>query len=131
MRRFVVDTSALVRLYVPDGPLPDGLESAVASAWRTEAMLFVPELALVELAQVLWKKEQRGHLTADEADAIRDAATELPLDVVGHRGLLDVAAALAREHRLTVYDALFLALARSRDAELISADADLLAASER
>ena len=131
MRRFVVDTSALVRLYVPDGPLPEGLESAVASAWRTEAMLFVPDLALVELAQVLWKKEQRGHLTADEADAIRAAATELPLDVVGHRELLDAAVALAREHRLTVYDAIFLALARSRGAELISADADLLAASGR
>ena len=51
--------------------------------------------------------------------------------MVGHRELLDAAVALAREHRLTVYDAIFLALARSRGAELISADADLLAASGR
>ena len=26
MKSFVVDTSALMRLYVPDGPVPDGLE---------------------------------------------------------------------------------------------------------
>lgn len=126
MRSFVVDTSALMRLYVPDGPVPDGLEEAVDLAWRGEASLLAPDLVLAEAAQVLFKKERAGHLTADESDAIRGELVGLPLDLAGHRDLIDPAVAVAREHDLTVYDALFVALAEQHRAELITADARLL-----
>jgi len=122
MKSFVVDTSALIRLYVPDGPLPDGLEEAVDLAWRGEAALLAPELALVEAAQVLRKKERAGYLATEESDAVLGEIAGLPIDLVGHRGLLGDAVALAREHDLTVYDAVFVALAAARRAELITAD---------
>jgi hypothetical protein len=32
MKNVVIDTSALIRLYVPDGPIPEGLEECVASS---------------------------------------------------------------------------------------------------
>jgi predicted nucleic acid-binding protein len=122
MKAFVVDTSALVRLYVPDGPVPTGLEEAVDLAWRGEAALFAPALALAEAAQVLRKKERAGYLSADESDAIRAEILGLPIDFSGHRDLLDIAVPIARDRDLTVYDALFLALADERRAELITAD---------
>lgn len=34
MNSIVVDTSALMRLYLPDGPLPDNLENQLDSAWK-------------------------------------------------------------------------------------------------
>ncbi|MFM2152438.1 MAG: hypothetical protein RL199_873, partial [Pseudomonadota bacterium] len=44
MKRFVLDSSALLRLYLPDGPLPAGLESAVELAGRGDALLLAPQL---------------------------------------------------------------------------------------
>lgn len=125
MKAFVVDTSALMRLYLPDGPVPDGLEDAVDSAWRGEVALLAPELALAEVAQVLCKKERAAHLSAAESDAIRAEILDLPIEYVGHRDLLEAAVPVARDRGLTVYDALFLALADQRRAQLITADDEL------
>ena len=65
MRAAVVDTSALIRLYVPDGPLPAGFEEALDAAWNAETVLLTTELALVEALQVLHRKEAAGFLAAD------------------------------------------------------------------
>ena len=81
----VIDTSALIRLYVPDGPLPARLEEVIEDAWRGDGALMMPELALAEAAQVLWKKEQRGLLTTEEVEEILDAILDLPIESLGHR----------------------------------------------
>ncbi|NOY45192.1 MAG: type II toxin-antitoxin system VapC family toxin [Deltaproteobacteria bacterium] len=125
MRAWVLDTSAIVRFYVPDGPVPDGLEDAVETAWRGDGALLVPELALAEAPQVLLKKERAGLLRADEVDGILTEILTLPLDVVGHRDHVLGAVELARQVGLTVYDAIFLRLALDRGAELVTADKDL------
>lgn len=128
MRRVVVDTSALIRLYVPDGEVPAGLVDDIDRAVSGDTALLVPDLALAEAGQVLRKKEQSGFLSPSETDEILGAILDLPLDVVGHRGLLTDAIAVGRAHNLTVYDALFLALALDRRAYLMTADARLMAA---
>ncbi len=125
MKTFVIDTSAMVRLYVPDGPVPDGLERAVEAAWRAEAALLAPELALAELAQALHKKERAGYLYASEADEMLRAILELPITFARHRDLLPSAVVLARQHELTIYDALFLALAVRKKGQLVTADNQL------
>lgn len=125
MKIFVIDTSALIRLYVPDGPLPKGLKEHIGSAWRAETILMIPELALAEVAQVLWKKEQAGYIKPYEVDEIISAVLELPIEIIGHYDILLDALFLARHHDLTVYDSLFLALARKKKAELITADQKL------
>ena len=122
MKIVVVDTSALIRLYVPDGPIPDNLEEHISSALSAETTLLIPELALAEFAQVLWKKEQAGHLTSSEVDEIMSAFLDLPLEIFGHYDILSEALSLARRYTLSVYDALFLALAGNRKAEFITAD---------
>lgn len=122
MKTVVVDTSALVRLYVPDGPVPDNLEGYISSALNAEVTLIIPELALAEFAQVLWKKEQAGYLTDSEVDEIMAAFLNLPIEIFGHNEILWDALSLARQHSLSVYDALFLALAKNRKAELVTAD---------
>ena len=131
MKMVVVDTSAIIRLYVPDGPIPDGLEEHVKSAWKAETTLIVPELALAEVAQVLWKKEQAGYIKPSETDEIISAVLELPLEIVGHYNILPDALSLARRHELTIYDSLFLALAEKKDAQLITADKRLRNAFEK
>ncbi len=125
MKKWVLDTSAIVRLYVPDGPLPEGLEDAVETAWRGDGLLLVPELALAEAAQVLLKKERSGLLEPGEVDGILGEIMGLPLEVAPHRELLPTSLGLARRTDLTVYDAIFLQLALERGAELLTADEEL------
>ncbi len=125
MKTIVADTSALIRLYLPDGPIPDNFESHIDSAWQGETIVLIPEIALAETAQVLWKKQQAGVLSEDEADEVLSTFLDLPLEIVGHRDLLTDAFSLARLNNLTVYDGLFLALAIKFKAELITADKKL------
>ena len=125
MKTIVADTSALIRLYLPDGPLPEDFENHIDSAWQGETIIFIPEIALAEAAQVIWKKQQAGVLKENEADEVLSAFLDLPLEVVGHRDLLIDALSLARLNDLTVYDGLFLALAIKLRAELITADKKL------
>ena len=125
MRTWVLDTSAIVRFYVPDGPVPDGLVDAVETAWRGNGVLMVPELALAEAPQVLLKKERAGLLRPDEVDGILTEILALPVDVVGHRDYVFGAVELARHIGLTVYDAIFLRLALDHGADLVTADKDL------
>lgn len=125
MKVRVLDTSTLVRFYVPDGPLPEGAEAALDEAWRGDGILLVPELALAEAAQVLLRKERAGRLSAAEAEGILEEILTLPLQVVGHAALISSAASLARRLSLTVYDALYLALALERGAPLLTGDQEL------
>ncbi|OGL47033.1 MAG: hypothetical protein A2161_17615 [Candidatus Schekmanbacteria bacterium RBG_13_48_7] len=122
MKVVVADTSALIRLYIPDGPIPGDFERHIELAWRAETVVMIPELALAEVAQVLLKKQRSGSLKESEVDEIMSAFLELPLEVVGHLELLPDALLLARQNDLSVYDALFLALAMKMKAELITAD---------
>ena len=119
---FVIDTSALMRLFIPDGPLPDGLNAAVSGAERGESVLLAPELVLAEAGQVLHKKRLARLLTSDELAEIAAGIELMPLRLSTHQGRLASACQLASDLELTVYDSLFLDLARTHSARLITAD---------
>ncbi len=125
MKIIVTDTSALIRLYLPDDPISDQFEDHVESAWRGETVIMVPEIALAEVAQVLWKKQQSGYISQSEADEVLAAVLTLPLEVAGHKGLLLPALSLARRYGLTAYDSLFLALAKKKKAQLVTGDKEV------
>jgi len=122
---YVVDTSALMRLFIPDGDLPDGLSSALAGAENGSDALLAPELVLAEAGQVLHKKRMAGILTDEELSEIAAGIQSLPIRLSTHKGRLTSACQLAQDLDLTVYDALFLDLARTHSASLITADQSL------
>ena len=131
MKRYVFDTSALLRIYLADGPVVAGSEQALDAAWRGDAVLHVPELLLVEVAQVLLKKQRAERLTADQARMVLNEILMLPLQISGHRDLIVAATTLAQAHALTVSDAVFLALAQRQAAELLTADDALARIAQR
>ena len=122
MSAVVLDTSALVRLYVPDGPLPKGLERCIEAGWRGDLVLLCPELVLAEVGQVLLKKEQAGLLDKPTSSEILDGVLGLPIDYRGHLPYIGSALEVARATGTTVYDALFVAVAERHGAELVTAD---------
>ncbi|MEE8397982.1 MAG: type II toxin-antitoxin system VapC family toxin, partial [Desulfobacterales bacterium] len=63
----VIDTSALVRLFIPDGPIPEGFEEFLSGAERGNNKAIAPELLLVESANVLNRKRKMDELSEVES----------------------------------------------------------------
>jgi len=119
---WVIDTSALIRLFVPDGPIHSEVETALNQATSGAAVVFAPQLILVEAANVLLRKRRRGELTAQELGELLLAVKSLPIRLCEHEALLLPACALAETYNLSAYDALYLALAEQYGARLITND---------
>ncbi|MEE8430111.1 MAG: type II toxin-antitoxin system VapC family toxin [Candidatus Desulfatibia sp.] len=122
----VIDTSALIRLFVPDGPLTQGLEEFLNGVERGRNTAIAPELLMVEAANALNKKRNSGELSDEEGRHLLTDVLAMPIRFFPHRPLIPRSFELAREHDLTVYDALYLALAIEHGAGIFSADKSIL-----
>jgi predicted nucleic acid-binding protein len=96
---------------------PDG--HTLAEHLKGETLL-APTFIDYELASIAWKKARALPESAAQIQAALDAASRLRIQRVPVPAvdLLRV----ARDTRLTVYDAAYLWLARTRDAELVTLD---------
>lgn len=128
---FVLDASAVLRLFLVDGPLPPRLESAVERGCRGDAWLLAPDLLWIECTSVLLKQLKRGLLSAQEATELQADLCQLPIRPEPAGSLCGMALQLATQHQLSAYDALYLALALRDKAYLITADQQLHQAAQR
>ncbi len=120
----VVDSNLLVALALndPRAPVVDEELRAASAAGET---LHAPDLLPYEAASALTRAVAAGHLEADRVPAAweRISAVELTLHPL-ENGVGVVALAL-RLQRSSAYDAAYVALAQSLDAELWSLDGPL------
>lgn len=127
----VADTSALIRLFVPDGPLPDNFAEFMRGVERGMNRAIAPELLVVEIASVINKKQRSQELTIDESDRLFSDILAVPIRLFPHQPIITRAFEMARKHGLTVYDTLFLSLAEERGAVIFSADHQLIKAADK
>jgi predicted nucleic acid-binding protein len=117
MTLLVVDSSVAVKWFVPE----IHSDSAVALL-DVDNDLHAPDLLLAETGNILWKKVNRGELTAETARKVAEALTASALNIHASSPLvtsaLDIALGLSR----TVYDCLYLALALSLACPFVTAD---------
>lgn len=116
----VVDASVLVD-YLLGGPSPAG--DALAAVLVDHEPVSAPHLLDVEVGQVLRRFVLHGQLDPDIAEELLGELTALPVARYEHRGL--VARAFELRANLTMYDAVYLALAELLEAPLLTADAAL------
>jgi len=121
----VFDSSAVLRLFIPDGPIPEGMEQFLRGVETGDNFALAPELMLAEIANVLHKKSLRDEINDDEGDQLLILIQRLPIRLFSHKELVEGAVQLARDHSLTVYDALFLELARQQNGRLFTGDLKL------
>lgn len=126
----VVDTSALIRLFIPDGPLPKDFEKFLRGVERGLNIAIAPELLLAETANVINKKQLSGELSESESNQLLSDILSIPIRLFPHRPILMRAFELAREHNSTVYDTLYLALAEEHGAVIFTCDHKLLTVAE-
>ncbi|HEY4344463.1 MAG TPA: type II toxin-antitoxin system VapC family toxin [Parvibaculum sp.] len=103
-----------------------------ATADRTRALLLpargsVPRLWWFEVRNLLLVAERRSRIDLSQMRAGLALLDEIPVDV-DHAPDSEAMLDLARKHRLTVYDAAYLELARRKALPLATLDAALIAA---
>lgn len=116
--RVVVDASVAATWLLPE----PGSDAAVLLLDPDGPTLHVPELFDAELGNMLWKRVRRGELAADSATALGALVNRMPPTRHRHDSLLEGALALALELSITVYDALYVALAVALNARLVTFD---------
>ena len=127
----MLDASALLRLYLADGPLPASLEAVMERGCRSEGVLLIPDLCWLEMTSVLGKQVTRQLLSHEEAQALLDELQQLPLRTMATADLCATALKLSQQQGLSAYDAIYLALALRHGAVLLTADDRLGAAARR
>lgn len=119
MKTYVLDTSVAVAWYLPES------FSAAARRFRARALdgevrLLVPSLHYWEFGNVLRTYVRRREIEAALAREVFEVHLDAPLE--GAEPERSSVLATALELDATVYDAVFIALARSRKAPLLTAE---------
>lgn len=124
MKRVVSDCSVIAKLFVPE-PRSDVCAGQFEHWAREGTEIWIPELAIIEFANVLWRKVARGELSRHLARESMADFLMLPLHVAGHRDLAGASLRLAMELEITAYDACYVAVAHALKTTLVTADAKL------
>lgn len=106
----VVDASALLEILLGASRLPPDLEPPLCA----------PPLVDVEVASALRRLERRGTIDPSHATALLDDAARAPIDRFPHEPILR--RAWQWRHDLSVYEAIYVALAEALGAPLCTAD---------
>jgi predicted nucleic acid-binding protein len=96
---------------------------AVRRNWDLSTVeLIAPDLMLIEVSNIIWKKQRLGLITEEEGFNTVTNLLALSIPVVEPQCILPNAYSLAKFYDRTVYDALYLALADLMQAQFITAD---------
>jgi predicted nucleic acid-binding protein len=120
----VIDASVVIKFYVPE-ILSDNAVKLLSQVADGELQLYAPDLVYPETGNILWKKQRRRELTPEEVDEIVDAITALPIRIEPSKPVMPLAVSIAMRCGITVYDAMYLAIARIYETQMITADKKL------
>lgn len=126
MTDFVLDCSVTMSWCFEDETCDIGERALDTLAGGATA--FVPGLWALEVANVLLMAERRKRLTRVQADAFTGRLGRLPIILWEGQFSLVEMLEIGRRHRLTAYDAAYLALAATLNLPLATFDRDLAGA---
>ncbi len=124
VRRVAVDTSVAVKWFFEEPYSDQALR--LREFFQTGVYSPVgPDLIYPEFANVVWKRVAFEGLDPEDGEAVITAFTSLPFEIVPSLPLLATAYRLGLEHRQSIYEALFLAVSLTMDADFVTADEPL------
>ena len=120
----IIDASVLIKFFVPE-VLSAKAEQLLARVEEGSVKLFAPDLIYAEAGNTLWKKRRLKELTQSEVGKITDLINSIPLKVEASKTLLPLAIDIAIAYEVTVYDALYLSMAKVYETQMMTADRKL------
>jgi predicted nucleic acid-binding protein len=122
----VLDASVAVKWFLlAEEPFKDRAMQLLARSQDGTIDFVIPDLFWAELGNVLCKAERQGRSTIKDAQEALRKAKNMGLLAVPSAELLEEAFDIARLHNRSFYDSIYVALAVSRQATLITADEKL------
>lgn len=121
---FVTDVSVAAKwvLRGPEEQLVPQARELLLQFGKGEIQVVVPDLFWVELGNVLWKAVRAGRCTRLVAESGMHEVKQQGLITASSHTLIEAAFDIAIRFNRTVYDSIYVALARRRGAQLITAD---------
>jgi predicted nucleic acid-binding protein len=123
----VVDASVAIKWILPspyESHQPQAL--ALLNAWTSSReQILVPDIFWAEVTNVLWKAARTGRATLPGAEAALAQLKGSDLPTVSTYHLVERALQIAASWQRSVYDSLYVALAKEMNAEMITADEKL------
>lgn len=123
--RAVVDASVAVKIFVPETLSAHAQELFARFASESDAALIIPDFFFVECANVFWKWVQRSAYPDKDVQAHLRDLTGLGLTVIPAQVIAEEALEIALSHRITAYDACYVAASKQTRFPLITADEKL------
>lgn len=121
-----IDTSVIMKYLCPDEQTPEAI-ALITNALTQQTRLVAPCFAWAEVGSVLRKKQRLNLLTTAEADQLYTAYISLPINYIDTESLRLEAWQLAEQYGIpTLYDAVFLACAKTESANFWTADDAML-----
>lgn len=124
MSRWVIDASVALKWCLPASEeefIPQA-EQLLDSYDRGEEQFLVPDLFWPEMANALWKAVWKRKIDEPWAHKAYSNVSDLRIPTAATFSLVSEALQLAALHQRTVYDSVYIVLARRAGAELITAD---------
>ncbi len=120
----VIDASILIKFYVPE-IFSYKAEELLTRVEHGDVMLLAPDLIYSEVGNILWKKQRLKELTRSEVEEITDAIVSLPLKIEASKLLLPLAMDIGTAYGITIYDAIYISMARVYEIKMMTADRKL------
>jgi predicted nucleic acid-binding protein len=121
----VIDASVLVKFFIPE-ILSEKAQELNARSMEGDLRLLVPDLIFAEVGDILWEKHRMKELIRSEAEEIVDAIVSLPLEIETSKALLPFALDWGLAYGITVYDAIYVSLAKVHETILVTGDKKLV-----
>ena len=123
-----MDASVAVKWMMPSTREPLREEAVHLAKMRSAGQLdfIVPDFFWIELGNVLWKAVRSSRVSAQEFEAAQQLLQTSDIRSFPSRQLLPSALLIALEFNRTVYDSLYVALAKDASVQLITADEKLV-----
>lgn len=118
---YVLDASVIIKWFIPEiyG------EQATLIQNYPDSSLHAPDFAQLECTSILSKKVRRKELQLNEANQIQELLLQMPVQMYPWQDLLLEAGQVAHETYRSVYDCLYLVLAKKLKGKMVTADKKL------
>ena len=127
MKIVIVDASVGLKWLALFGQeeFADRAKSVLDRITAAEIVLLVPDLFWLEISSALCKAMRRNKCTSAEANQALVEMQQLPLQTVSSTKLINSAQEIAIQYGRSVYDSVYVALARESRSEFVTADEKL------